>query len=107
MQPGEVLHLNDFLVNGDYWMMLQQDGDLVLFYQSYQLWHSNTAGQGVRRCIMQQDGHLALYDYHGVVVWERSGGPGCYFVLQDDGNAVIYQPKVLIWATNTAGATGP
>jgi hypothetical protein len=54
---------------------------------------------------MQEDGNFVLYHVNGKLLWasNTSGKPGCHIVLQDDGNLVIYQPVVPVWATNTAG----
>jgi hypothetical protein len=47
-----------------------------------------------------------LYTKSGRPVWATGTQkhPGAYFVVQDDGNLVIYSPeKTPLWASNTYG----
>ena len=68
---------------------------------------------------MQDDGNLVLYgrdvetppgnlptagpNLPIIALWASGtdGRPGSSLVMQDDGNAVIYQPNVPVWATDT------
>jgi len=67
------------------------------------LWTSGTYGK-VTRLIMQQDGNLVLYYNHNAKWYTGTNGhPGAYLVLQNDGNAVIYsKDNKPLWSTNTA-----
>lgn len=51
------------------------------------------------RFIMQADGNLVLYRA-GVAIWSTMtpGHPGAFFVVQDDGNAVLYDGSSPLWA---------
>jgi hypothetical protein len=47
--------------NGNYSLILQADGNLVLYAQSKAVWNSQTAGKGASTLWMQPDGNLVLY----------------------------------------------
>jgi Papain-like cysteine protease AvrRpt2 len=85
-------------------LVLQTDGNLVLYDSGTAIWASGTNGRAVSQAAMQADGNLVLVGPGGVVWETRTGGhPGARLVLQDDGNAVVYgidgRP---LWATGTA-----
>lgn len=53
--------------------------------------------------VMQQDGDLVEYDAYAVPVWSsHTDVPGSDLEAQDDGNFVIYAPgHIAVWATGT------
>lgn len=92
--------------NGQLQLILQTDGNLVLYRGSVPLWNSNTWGRPyITRCILQSDGNLVLYDNNGTPYWDSrtSNRPGAYLILQDDANLVVYQGGGAAWASNTSG----
>ncbi|MCE7993455.1 MAG: lectin [Roseivirga sp.] len=103
--PGQLLERGKQLKsqNGKYRLILQDDGNLVLYNSEGYLWATNTAGRAAKECVMQEDGNCVLYGYNDrEVLWasNTAGKNGAYLIVQDDGNVVIYQP-VAVWATNT------
>ena len=69
------------------------------------LWSSGTSKYNVTKLIMQHDGNLVLYLHRHASWSTGTGGhPGAFLVVQDDGNVVIYTKdgKKPIWSTNTA-----
>ena len=104
--------------NGHATLILQDDGNLVLYLYGKPTWASDTRNTGVNRAFLQADGALLLYSglVPGLIVWrsdtqetsklvvqpyappEDSGrwsqnlaSTGPYqLVVQDDGNWVIY-----------------
>jgi hypothetical protein len=104
LNPGETLKRGEYLTsdNQRYSLVLESDGNLVLYAGRRALWRSTTQDQGVQRCTMQLDGNLVLYSRNGQSVWSTGtdGRPGSFLVLQNDGNLVIYQPYP-VWASNT------
>jgi hypothetical protein len=92
--------------NGQFSLLLQQDGNLVLYEQETQpVWATGTDGQEIARATMQQDGNLVLYTASGQAAWasETDGNEGAYLVVQDDRNVVIYSAADdPLWATNTS-----
>jgi hypothetical protein len=106
LNPNQSLYVNQFLIspNGKYKLIMQSDGNLVLYrvYDNYALWNSGTAGQAVSRVIMQDDGNLVIYLTNGRPIWSSrtQGNPGSHLRLQDDGSLAIYKP-VPIWYIST------
>ncbi len=95
--PGEELKRGDSLksANGQYRLILQRDGNLVLYGPRDRLvWATNTQGIPVVRCVMQPDGNLVLYIPNDQSVWNSGTQqrPGSFLWLQNNGNLVIYQP---------------
>ncbi len=50
--------------------------------------------------IMQTDGNLVLYGPTGALWWTSSNGPGRTMLFQSDGNVVVYGPTGPVWAIN-------
>jgi hypothetical protein len=109
--PGESLFEGDSLLspNGNYQLILQMDGNLVLYpinngITGQHLWASGTSNQSggpqISHAIMQSaDGNFVIYDTSGNAPWcTGSVGENSHLVVQDDGNVVIYHP---IWSTQT------
>ena len=63
------------------------------------------SNSGRYQLILQRDGNLVLYDPSAgqKALWASgtAGHPNSYLRVQDDGNLAIYQPSDPIWATNT------
>jgi hypothetical protein len=92
--------------NGDFTLIMQGDGNLVLYQGSTALWASNTVGSGADEAIMQGDGNFVLYTSAGSPVWASNtpGNAGAYLEVQNDGNVVIYSASgTALWSTGTAG----
>jgi hypothetical protein len=104
--------------NGKYTLLLQKDGNLVLYSNIYTpsqavVWSSGTAGTGSNNQLaMQVDGNLVIYS-NGNAVWATrtpgsgagSSGASNYLAVQNDGNLVVYSGPNLtnpVWASNTA-----
>ncbi|HSZ38527.1 MAG TPA: carbohydrate-binding protein [Trebonia sp.] len=92
--------------NGEYTLIMQGDGNLVLYQGSTALWASGTVGSGADEAIMQGDGNLVVYTGSGTPVWasDTAGDSGAYLDVQNDGNVVIYGASgSALWSTGTAG----
>ena len=120
LQPGQCVVSPNILLNqtglgqaAGYFLILQNDGNLVLYnYANGQaVWASGTSGQTVTNCVMQNDGNLVIYGPSGAI-WasNTAGDPDSILEVQDDGNTVIYQPQpqsdgtnklVAVWSTNS------
>jgi serine protease len=83
-------------------LVMQSDGNLVLYKGGTPLWASQTQGSN-HRAVMQSDGNLVVYNGNNAPVWaSNSGGyPGAVLNVQNDGNAVIYHNGSARWHTNT------
>ena len=103
MYPGQSIDTAD----RKYHLLLQGDGNLVLYSPTRAIWASGTDGKQIAFLAQQIDGNLVLYDKSGRPVWYTgtANNPGLRLVVQQDGNLVLYnylgQP---FWNTATAGA---
>ena len=102
LESGQMLYRGEALTspNGYYKLILQEDGNLVLYRKGKALWSSGTNGKDARKLVMQSDGNLVLYGNNGPI-WasNTSGNRGAFLMLQNDGNLVIYKA---VWSTGTA-----
>jgi hypothetical protein len=90
--------------NGDYTLIMQGDGNLVLYQGGTALWASGTVGSGADEAIMQGDGNLVLYTSSGTPVWasNTAGNAEGYLDVQNDGDVVIYSASgSSLWSTGT------
>ncbi len=97
--------------NGEYRLVMQGDGNLVIYGPGAALWATGTNGGSDRTLAMQGDGNLVIYNGAGQALWNTATGgtPGTSLALQDDGNLVLYAPGGAIWSriTGPIGAGGP
>lgn len=103
-----VLYIGQRMItaNRSYYLVLQGDGNLVLYSHGKAIWASGTNGKPVNNLVMQTDGNLVLYGTNGKALWNtHTAGRGqSNLDLQADGNLVIYdshgRPS---WSSNTSG----
>jgi surface antigen len=98
--PGETLPAGADLIspNHQYRLVMQTDGNLVLYQGASALWSSGTDGSPGAYAVMQTDGNLVVY-LGGVAKWNShtNGFDGAYLSLQDDSNLVIYGSGHPLW----------
>jgi hypothetical protein len=101
--PNQSLSPNQYLLasNGAYELVMQGDGNLVLYSTTRATWNSGTSGHpDVLYTVMQGDGNLVIYKQGGIAIWNSGtqGNPGAFLAMQSDGNLVIYKPGFIpIW----------
>lgn len=107
----------------------QADGNLVLYSAGGRaLWASGRSAASATSLVMQDDGNLVQYTTSGSALWVRgemtppidestlrvgqalhqgdslTSGSGAYtFIMQGDGNAVVYGPSGPLWSSRTDG----
>ena len=82
--------------NGQYRLIYQTDGNLVLYRMSdnHPLWASDTCGQPAGQCLMKSDGDLIILKPDNCQVWDScTNVPGSYLEVQDKGLVVMYGPQ--------------
>jgi hypothetical protein len=92
--------------NGDYELIMQGDGNLVLYQNGTALWASGTAGSAAGEAVMQTDGNFVLYTSSGSPVWSSgtAGNTGASLVVRNSGDAVIYSASgSVLWSTGGTG----
>lgn len=101
---GQRLEKNQSLTsqNGVYTLILQEDGNLVIYTNGRAIWSSGTAGRAVSYAIMQNDGNFVIYGYPSAV-WDTDtvGTRNPVLIMQNDGNLVLYGWRY-VWDSNTA-----
>ncbi|MFD3722918.1 hypothetical protein [Streptomyces sp. NPDC058674] len=105
----------DWAQSASVWMLLQDDGNLVIYRKSdgKAIWNSGTYSTGYHTTELSiaADGNLTLRDWFSpyTVAWSAGTGnnPGAYALLQDDGNFVVYKADGgpgkggALWASGT------
>jgi hypothetical protein len=94
LTEGEYLESN----GGQYKLIMQGDGNLVLYHKGTALWSSETGGNPGSYAVMEGEGNLVVYD-GTTAKWNSStwGFPGAYLSLQEEGNLVVYQDGHPVW----------
>jgi uncharacterized protein (AIM24 family) len=107
LQQGEQLRNGESLIsnNGCFNLVLQSDGNLVLYLRNTPIWASGTDGKSGNALVMQGDGNLVLYAENGLATWssQTQGTNNSRFIVQNDGNAVVYADSKAVWDTKTSG----
>ncbi|CAM4294759.1 phosphatidylinositol-specific phospholipase C domain-containing protein [Pseudoalteromonas byunsanensis] len=104
------LEANEQIVSHDgrHRLLMQSDGNLVIYSNNQPIWATNTPGSTAVRAhltngIFGIGGNLTLLDAQNQVVWQtNSSGVNTRLVMQSDGNLVIYDANnAPVWASNT------
>jgi hypothetical protein len=108
MTAGQALQQSESLgsCDGTHMLVMQTDGNLVLYHSGKALWESNTAGTTAYTAEMQGDGNFVLYDAEHAPLWasRTPGSGGAHLAMQDDGNLVVYASGgKALWASGTNG----
>ncbi|SAL56605.1 curculin domain-containing protein [Caballeronia udeis] len=98
LSSGQSLQAGQSVSAGAYFIILQSDGNLVLYKNGGAfVWAAYTQNRGVTHAVMQSDGNFAVYA-GSTPVWATytGGNSGSIFAFQTDGNLVVYAPTP-IW----------
>jgi hypothetical protein len=82
-------------------MVMQHDGNLVVYNENGNaLWAAMTFGQN-HRAIFQDDGNLVIHNGDDRPIWasRTHGHPGAVLVLRTDGKVVITAGGTVLWST--------
>lgn len=91
--------------DGRFNLVMQGDGNLVLYQGTRALWATMTNGRGGAVAAMQGDGNFVLYSGGGTALFHTNTFryAGAHLAIQNDGNLVVYQGTTPRWASNTGG----
>ncbi|WP_029114058.1 LysM peptidoglycan-binding domain-containing protein [Mycobacterium sp. URHB0044] len=110
LQDGEKLEVGQRLTsrNGAYELVLQDDGNLVLYAGEESVWSTGTNGENVVRAEVQSDGNFVLYTPEKPV-WhsDTKGAKDVRLILQDDRNLVLYGFDGPAWSSGTQTDDAP
>jgi surface antigen len=91
--------------NGAYSLVMQGDGNLVVYAGAKALWDSQTSTAGASVVLQPGDGNLVVYSTAGKALWSAyvPTSPSDSLQMQDDGNLVVYDTAGRAqWAAMTA-----
>ncbi|WP_105167788.1 phosphatidylinositol-specific phospholipase C domain-containing protein [Pseudoalteromonas sp. T1lg23B] len=107
---GFYLEVNEQLVSSDgrHRLVMQGDGNLVIYSNDQPIWATNTHGSTAVRAYLTNvmfntGGNLMLLDAEDQMVWKTNSlGTNTRLIMQNDGNLVIYSDdNTPIWSSNT------
>ncbi|MFF0296982.1 glycoside hydrolase domain-containing protein [Kitasatospora sp. NPDC004614] len=112
---GQRLYSNQWTQSATVRLVMQDDGNLVMYRRSDNaaIWSTNTWGNAGAYLSMQPDGNMVIYKAGSTTaaLWSTNsyGNTGAYALLQDDANFVVYtqngSPSAggAVWASGTSG----
>jgi hypothetical protein len=107
LSAGEELHSNEYLMssNGQTVLMMQTDGNLVLYRASAAaLWYSGTGNHSGAYATVQTDGNIVVYSASNVPLWWTGTTSVTTLTVQTDGNLVGYPATgPAEWQAGTGG----
>lgn len=105
LYAGEELTSGQYLIDGNFQLTMQSDGNLVMRACGHEVWATSTWGHAGAYLIMQYDGNLVIYS-NGTAIWNTAtnGHSGAYVVMQGDSNMVVYSGSTALWSSGTMGA---
>ncbi|MCP2337595.1 hypothetical protein [Actinomadura rupiterrae] len=101
LKSGQTLKAGQSLrsANGRYKLVMQSDGNLVVYRGSSSIWSSHTWVKG-SSATMRTDGDLVVgKGSHRYFSSHTAGHKGAYLYLQNDGNAVVYKSRTALWSS--------
>ncbi|AZQ40861.1 mannose-binding protein [Streptomyces cyaneochromogenes] len=96
-----VLEVNQAWTTNRIRMVMQTDGNLVVYNEEGKpIWASMTFGQN-HRAIFQQDGNLVIHNGEDQPIWASQtwGHEGAQLVLRADAKVVIVHNGAVVWST--------
>lgn len=79
INPRSVIWASNTVSNGQppHMLVMQNDGNLVIYNYNGVTWTSGTANQGAKphRLVMQDNGDLVIYDRNGYKTWTTGTKP--------------------------------
>lgn len=107
MESGSSLTSGQTIRSQDsrYRLVMQTDGNLVLYSPNRPIWWTGTNGKPADRLSVQGDGNMVLYG-PGKYYWATwtQGKGAVHLVVQNDGNLVLYDTNNRpVWNSRTAG----
>lgn len=101
LRPEDLLADSDELRRGNARLVMQGDGNLVIYRNGQASWSSNTHGNPGATARMQYDGNLVVYAANGQPLWSTRTHDhgGAQARLSADGNLVVHHKGATLWQT--------
>lgn len=112
LPANSYLRANDFATScdGRFRLVMQTDGNLVLYFGNAVLWAANTSNNIGAYMVMQADGNVAIYNMTNMAVFSSGtfNHPGAVLFIRNDGNMLVQTLHAdggssIWWQTNTGG----
>ncbi len=101
---GGVLAPGGQLSAGQYTLILQGDGNAVVYGNGRALWSTGTYGNPGARLVVQSDGNAVVYSTGNTPLWQTgTRGAGAAFGLDTDGGLVIDAAAGRTWRNGAPG----
>jgi hypothetical protein len=103
--PGGILYSssNDYIYNGPLKLVMQSDGNLVIYHNGSAIWATGTnnyVAGATYEAILQTDGNFVLYCYNGI--YNRCGNAGDAIWASGTNGKAIDHLLLAVPKTNTA-----
>ncbi|MCW2527386.1 MAG: mannose-binding lectin [Pseudonocardiales bacterium] len=110
LRPGDALSSTESMYSANlrYRLLMQPDGNLVLYGPTRAIWSSGTYGSPGNRLALQADGNLVVYNVHDVAVFNTGthGRAGTQLQLGSDSWLVLTSGGSPVWSAS-APTIGP
>ena len=101
---GGVLSPGSFLVAGQYILLMQGDGNAVVYGNGRALWSTGTGGNPGARLVVQSDGNTVVYGPTNQALWQTAtAGAGAVLGLDTDGGLVLDAAAGRTWRNGAPG----
>lgn len=105
LTPTATLSVGQRLYSGSYSLLMETDGNLVLYSSSgHALWSTRTSGTRAH-LVLQTDGDVVLYNSTGHALWSThtaGSGNSNVFALESNGNIVLLNAAHhVLWSSHT------
>ena len=104
LYAGQCMYVGQSMVGGGYTLVLQPDGNLVIYGPGGWTWQTRTYGQPASMLCMQGDGNVVLRNIYGQAIWtpNTQNRGGTRLDMQGDGNLVVYTTSMQpLWSIYT------
>lgn len=106
LPPDTFLYGDDYVdsVNNGFRLIMQLDGNLVLYQGSQPIWNTGTVSGNPGWAVMQADGNLVVYNGSNVPIWATgtAGNSGAYLAVLDNGTLMLFNSSGYpLWFSNS------
>ncbi|BDZ52147.1 hypothetical protein GCM10025867_43880 [Frondihabitans sucicola] len=104
LQPGKSIESS----NGQYQLIMQTDGNLVVYGNGRWIWQTATQHNPGARLEMQADGNFVVYSKANKALWNtgtNGAGSSPKAVLQSNGDLQVVTSRGVVWHNGASGSS--